>query len=226
MDTIPPTLPLAAHRVLGALASLKPPWSVSGRAALWWWLRRVPCPVGQLDFVWHGLVDLGALHGRVVRTLSNAGLDLATLYGNSRRIWLGAGDGGSPCLLSLTAEPGPLLEPPQKARLAGVEVAVDGLREVAAAILCSLHESPGLQDLENAGLLLRNGISLNQGLKDACDRNPDLVPQVLGLRLARFEIDDPELSEITLRRLRRYQERVVFEILACSVPKSRASWRR
>jgi len=117
MDRTLPNFPLAARRVLGALASFEPPWSVSGRAALWWWLRRVPCPIGQLDFVWHGLADLESLHGRVVRTLAEADLDVATLYGDSRRIWLGAGYGGSPCPLSLTAEPGPLLEPPQKATL-------------------------------------------------------------------------------------------------------------
>jgi hypothetical protein len=226
MDRTFPDFPLAARRALGALARFEPHWSVSGRAALWWWLRRVPPLIGQLDFVWHGLGDLGALHSRAVHTLDEAGLDVATLYGDSWRIWLGAGYCGSLCLLSLKAEPGPLLEPPQKARLAGVEVAVDGLREVSAAILCSLHQRPDRQDLENAGLLLRNRVSLNQGLEDACERNPDLVPQDLGLRLARFEIEDPELSVFTRERLRRYQEQVVFEILACSVPKSRASWRR
>jgi hypothetical protein len=226
MDAIFPTLPLAALRVLGALARFEPHWSVSGRAALWWWLRRVPPLIGQLDFVWHGLGDLGALHGRVVRTLADADLDVATLYGDSRRIWLGAGYCGSTCLLSLTAEPGPLLEPPQEARLAGVEVAVDGLREVVAAILCSLHKRLDRQGLENAGLLVRHRVSLNRGLEDACDRNPDLVPLDLALRVAHFDIDDPELSEITLGRLRRYQEQVVFKILACSGPRPRASWRR
>ncbi len=219
-----PTFPLAACRVLGALAGFEPAWSVSGRAALWWWLSRVPCPIGQLDFVWHGHDRLSTLHGQVVRTLADAELDVATLHGDSRRLWLGARDGESACLVSLVAEPGLTLEPPQRARLAGVEVAVDDLREVIAAILCSLHEKPELQDLENVDLLLRNGISLDQGLEDARERKPDLVPLDFALRLARFDVEDPELSGIALGKLRRYQERVVFNILASSIPDSRATF--
>jgi len=226
MDKTFPDFPLAARRILGALALFQPHWNVSGRAALWWWLRRVPPLIGQLDFVWHDFDDLGELHDRVVRTLADAGLDIATLYGDSQRIWLGAGFCGSTCLLSLTAEPGPLLEPPQEARMAGVEVAVDGLREVVAAILCSLYKRPDRQDLENAGLLVRHRVSLNRGLEDARDRNPDLVPLDFAVGLAHFDIEDPELSEITLGRLRRYQEQVVFKILASCAPKPRTSRRR
>jgi hypothetical protein len=214
MDTILPTFPPAARRVLGALAGFEPRWSLSGRAALWRWLPRVPRSIGQLDFVWHGLDRLGALHDQVVRTLAGAGLDVATLHGDSRRIWLGAVYGESACLLSLTAEPGRALAPPQETRLAGVAVTVDALREVAAATLCFLHKRPHLQDLENAGLLVLNGVALDQSLKDACARHPDLVPQDLALRLTLFDVEGPDLSGIALRRRRRHQERVVFEILA------------
>lgn len=214
MDKIPPDFPPAARRVLSALAGFDPPWSLSGRAALWQWLPRVPRPIGQLDFVWHGLDRLDALHDKVVRTLAGAGLDMATLHGDSKRIWLGAGYRKSACLLSLTAEPGRALAPPQETRLAGVAVTVDGLREVVAATLCFLHKRPDFQDLENAGLLVLNGVALDQGLKDACARHPDLVPQDLALRLTLFDVEGPDLSGIALRRRRRHQERVVFEILA------------
>ena len=217
MDQTFPTFPPAARRVLGALAGFEPSWSLSGRAALWWWLPSVPVPIGQLDFIWHGPDGLGELPGKVVRTLASSDLDVATLYGDSRRLWLGARHGESACLLSLAAEPAPVLEAPGETRLAGVAVTVDALREVIAVTLGSLYERPGLQDLESLGLLLRNGYSLDQGLVDACGRNPGLVPQDFALRLARFVVEDPELSEITLARLRRYQERVVFQILASSI---------
>lgn len=214
MDAILPIFPPAARRVLSALAGFEPRWSLSGRAALWRWLPRVPRPIGQLDIVWHGLDRLDTLRDEVVRTLTGAGLDVATLHGDSKRIWLGAAYGKSACLVSLTTEPGRALAPPQETRLAGVAVTVDALREVIAATLCFLHKRPDLQDLENAGLLLHNGVALDQGLADACDRNPDLVPQDLALRLARFDVGGPDLSEIALGRLRRHQERVVFKILA------------
>jgi hypothetical protein len=214
MDKISPDFPPAARRVLSALTGFNPPWSLSGRVALWRWLPRVPRSIGQLDFVWHGLDRLDALHDKVVDTLTGGGLDVATLYGDSKRIWLGAGYRKSACLLSLTAELGRALAPPQETRLAGVAVTVDALREVVAATLCFLHKRPDLQDLENAGLLLHNGVALYQGLEDACDRNPDLVPRDLALRLARFDVEGPDLSEIALGRLRRHQERVVFKILA------------
>ena len=214
MCTILPDFPPAARRVLGALAGFDPSWSLSGRAALWRWLPNVPRPIGQLDFVWHGRDRLGALHSEVVRTLAGAGLDVATLHGDSKRIWLGAAYGESACLLSLTAESGRALAPPQEARLAGVAVTVDALREVAAATLCFLHRKPNLQDLENAGLLVLKGVGLGQGLRDACTRHPDLVPQDLAMRLTRFDVEGPDLSGIALRRRRRHQERVVFEILA------------
>lgn len=214
MDKTSPDLPPAARRVLSALTGFDPPWSFSGRVALWRWLPRVPRPIGQLDYVWHGLDRLGRVHDEVVRTLAGAGLDMATLHGDSKRIWLGAAYGESACLLSLTAEPGRALAPPQEMRLAGVAVTVDALREVAAATLCFLHKKPNLQDLENAGLLVLNGVSLGQGLKDACARHPDLVPQDLASRLTLFDVEAPDLSGVALRRRRRHQERVVFEILA------------
>ena len=214
MDKISPDFPPAARRVLGTLAGFAPPWSLSGRAALWRWLPRVPCPIGQLDFVWHGLDRLDGLHGEVVRTLAGGGLDVATLHGDSKRIWLGAGYEKSACLVSLTAEPGRALAPPQETRLAGVAVTVDALREVVAATLGLLHKRPDVQDLENAGLVVLNGVALGQGLRDACARHPDLVPLDLALRLTLFDVEGPDLSGIALRRRRRHQERVVFEILA------------
>jgi hypothetical protein len=214
MAKIPLDFTPAARRVLGALADFDLPWSLSGRAALWQWLPRVPRPIGQLDFVWHGRDRLGRLHDEVVRTLAGASLDVATLHGDSKRIWLGAAHGESACLLSLTAEPGRALAPPQETRLAGVAVTVDALREVAAATLGFLHKKPDLHALENAGLLVLHGVALDQGLKDACARHPDLVLQDLALRLTLFDVEGPDLSGIALRRRRRHQERVVFEILA------------
>ena len=214
MNKLSPDFPPAARRVLSALASFDPPWSLSGRAALWRWLSSVPRPIGQLDFVWHGLDRLDALHDEVVRTLAGEGLDMATLQGGSKRIWLAAGYRESACALSLRATPGRALAPPRETRLAGVAVTVDALREVVAATVCSLYEKLDLHDLENAGLLLRNGVSLHQGLEDACDRNPDLEPLELAQRLACFEVEGPDLSEIAVGRLRRYRESVVVEILA------------
>lgn len=214
MDRILPDFPPAARRVLGALAGFAPPWSLSGRAALACWLSGVPRPIGQLDLVWHGLDGLGSLPNQVVRTLAAVDLDVATLHGDSRRLWVGAAYGESACLLGLIAEPGPVLAPAKETRLAGVAVTVNPLREVVAAILGSLHRRPDLQDLENAGLLLRNGVTLDQGLEDACSRNPDLVPRDFALRLARFVVESPDLSEIALGRLRRYQEKLVAKILA------------
>src|ERR1700759_1440808 len=100
MDKIPPHFPPAALRVLGALAGFDPPWSLSGRVALWHWLPHVPGFIGPLDFVWRGRGGLDGLHGRVVRTLAGAGLDVATLYGDSKRLWVGAAYGKSVCLVS------------------------------------------------------------------------------------------------------------------------------
>ncbi|HEX3552987.1 MAG TPA: hypothetical protein VIA62_07130 [Thermoanaerobaculia bacterium] len=223
MNRILPEFSSTARRALAALARLMPSWTLSGRAALWW-LPGVPRPIAQLDLVWHGTESLGSRPQEVVRTLAAAGLDAATLHGDSRQTWVAtARDDGSACLLKLTAEPALPLESPCRSQPLGVEVMMATPREVLATALCSLHAKPGLQDLEDVSLLLRSGISLDRGFLDARQQHPGISPQDLALRLARFEVEDPERSAVALIRLRRLQERLVFEILRCSVPDSRAS---
>jgi hypothetical protein len=104
-----------------------------------------------------------------------------------------------------------------------VEVLAETPPEVLATGLCSLYAKPDLQDLEDVGLLLRSGVALDRGLRDARQRNPGFSSQDLAVRLARFEIEDPDRPAAALLRLRRLQERLVFEILRRSVPDSRAS---
>ena len=222
MNRILPEFSPAARRALAALARLMPSWTLSGRAALWW-LSDVPRPIAQLDLVWHGTESLSSRPQEVVRTLAAAGLDAATLHGDSRQTWVAACEGESACLLKLTAEPALPLEPPCRAQPMGVEVMMETPREVLATALCSLHAKPELQDLEDVSLLLRSGISLDRGFLDARQQHPGISPQDLALRLARFEVEDPDRSAVALIRLRRLQERLVFEILRCSVPDSRAS---
>jgi hypothetical protein len=222
LNSYHPDLCLAARRALAVLSELDPPWILSGRAALWWF-RNVPQPIGQLDLVWHGIDFLGPLAQQVLQTLAAAGLDAAALHHGSRRVSLGAQVGHSTCLLRLTAEAAPPLEAPLRTRLCGAFVRIEKPREVLVTALCSLYERPDVQDLEDVGLLLRNGVSLELGLRDASCRNPAFFPQQLAQRLAHFDTQDPELSEAAQLKLRRLQEKIVFEILKWGVPDSRAS---
>lgn len=213
---------LAAQRVLSALGKFEPCWTLSGRAALWW-LPGVPRPIAQLDLVWHGRDHLGTLTREVLRTLAAASLDSAKLGGDARRACLASCDDESICLVRLKAEAAPPLEPPWPARLYGGSFRVERLREVLTTILVSLYERPDVQDLEDAVLLLRSGLSLERGLRDARCRNSQLSPQELAVRLTRFEVQDPESSEVSRLKLRRLQKYLACEILKQSAPDSRAS---
>jgi hypothetical protein len=212
----------AARGVLTALAGFEPPWSLSGRAALWW-LPVVTATIAQVDLVWHGAASLGTLPGEILRALAAARLDAATLHGDSRRTWLAVRAGESACLLKLTAEPAPPVEPPWRATLYGSSFLVEARREVLAAALCSLAERPDLQDLEDVSLLLRTRASLDSGLRDARRRSPGLSPFQLACRLASFEVEDPDRPAAALAKLRRFRERLVCEVLARGAPDSRAS---
>lgn len=202
-----------ARRALSLLAGFEPPWHLSGRAALWW-LSPSPEPIRQLDLVWHGAELLGAIPRQVLDLLAGAGLDAALFHGDSRRVLLAVLEGESACVVRLSAVAGPPVVPPWRAGL----LTVEREREILAAALCFLLEKPDLMDLEDVGRLLRSGLSLDQGLRDARCRDPRLSPGRLAFRLARFEIEDPDRPPASLVRLRRLREWLVCEILARSIP--------
>jgi hypothetical protein len=124
-------------------------------------------------------------------------------------------EGKCGCLLRLVAQPGTVSEPRRGESLAGVCLEMETPREVLASTLCLLEEEPEVQDLETLRLLLAIGISLERGFLDAPLRNPDFCTLNLTWMLAMLPIENVELKSFTLR--------LVFSILTCSIPDSRAS---
>ena len=217
MITYPDNFNSAARRTLDALLGLDPPWSVSGRAALWW-RTGLSGPINEIALVWHGRAFLGYLLEDVQGLLEVASLQSAVLVRGPRRVWLIVHDSEDACTLKLAAEPEPPLEHPWQIWLHGQALYVDSWLDILQALLYSLHEDVNVDDLWDLYLLPRSGISLEQGLRVAQRRYPGFDLPRLALRISHFEVQEDDLPEPGLARFRRFQERLVFLILSLSDP--------
>jgi len=193
-----------ARQTLTGVAGFEPAWLLSGRAAL----RRfpgVPSPITRLDLVWRARELLGPLPQEIRQALLETGLPATILEMGTRVAWLTVGYGEDDCLLKLTAEPTPPLEPPWRATLAGIPFEVETPRDVLAATLCSLEGQPDPWECENLLVLFQKRIDLERGLMvDALRRHPEFCTlRLIGnvAALLRFEevIERREAMEELLR---------------------------
>lgn len=219
MITYPDNFNSTARRALHALLGLAPPWSLSGRAALWW-RTCASSPIQEIALVWHGRALLGSLLEDVQGLLDVAGLKSGVLLRSPRRVWLVVRDSESACMLKLAAEPEPPLARSWQTWLHGQILYVDSWPDILQAILGSLDEDVNVDDLWDLYLLLRSGIALEPGLREAQRRNPGFDLQRLALGVAHLEVQEGDLPEPGLARFRRFQEKLVFQILSLGDPDS------
>jgi len=176
------------ERILGLLAGLEPPWTLSGGAALagvHLGLR----PTRDLDLFWHGASELGAAGAEVRFRLESGGLEVRRLQAGATFQRLRVTDGGETCVVDLVAEPVAAIEREQPFEIGGARILVDTPHEILVNKLCALLGRSELRDLEDLRDLLAHGGDLERALADAPRKDGGFSPLTLAYVLRTLELE-------------------------------------
>jgi len=153
-------------KILQALAGFRPPWKLSGGAALAATHTRHR-ETRDLDLFWENTNELGRISDSIAQALRLAGLEAESVHKEPSFARLRVSSKGDVVIVDLIADPVSPIEPAAKVEIAGVEVAVDTPHEILVNKLCALLSRSELRDLEDVRVLLDAGGNLGRALSDA-----------------------------------------------------------
>lgn len=166
-------------RILNILAELRPPFTLTGGAALAG-IHLRHRQTRDLDLFWRECPELGDLAVRVGEMLRAADLEVSTVQEATTFHKLRVTDTHETCLVDLVAEPFAALEQPAEIRLdRGGVLLVDTQHEILANKLCTLLSRSELRDLVDVKALLEAGEDLERGLADAARKDGGFSPLTL-----------------------------------------------
>jgi len=166
-------------RILFILAELRPPFTLTGGAALAG-IHLRHRETRDLDLFWREHPELGDLVTRVGEMLRAADLEVSTVQEATTFHRLRVADTREICLVDLVAEPFAALEKPTEVQLdRGVVLLVDTPHEILANKLCTLLSRSELRDLVDVKALLDAGGNLERGLADAARKDGGFSPLTL-----------------------------------------------
>lgn len=154
------------RRILRTLASVSPPWTLTGGGAL------AGVHLGHrvtrdLDLFWRSRGALGPLVSETVGALRTEGLEVEALRTAPAFGELRVSDGAETCVVDLVAEPFGPISPPDRVVVEGAAIAVDSRHEILASKLAALLERSEPRDLVDIRALLEAGEDLQSALLDA-----------------------------------------------------------
>ena len=203
------------RRILRVLASLQPPWTLTGGGALAG-IHLGHRETRDLDLFWRNRPDLGFSTRDAESALRADGLEVRGLRTAPTFAELRVGDGQQVCMVDLVAEPFGPVEPPQRAEVLGASVAVDTAHEILVSKLAALLSRSELRDLVDVKALLEAGGDLDRALRDAPRKDAGFSPLTLAWVLKGFApatlaralgLGPTETEEITAFH-RQLQERI------------------
>ncbi len=209
------------RRILRALASLTPPWTLTGGGALAG-VHLGHRETRDLDLFWRNRGELGALVADAVAALRADGIDAEVLrtapaFGEVR-----ASDGQEACIVDLVAEPFPSIEPPDTAEIDGAAIAVDSRHEILASKLATLLERSELRDLVDVRALLDAGEDLESGLRDAPKKDAGFSPLTLAWVLKGFDLRSAARAlgwaDAETQGLVKFRDRLLERLTAAASP--------
>ena len=194
------------RRILRVLASLAPPWTLTGGGALAG-VHLGHRETRDLDLFWRDRRELGVSPREAEGALRADGLEVTVLRTAPAFVELRVSDGRTACVVDLVAEPFPSLEPPQRAQVEGVQIAVDTVHEILVNKLTALLSRSELRDLVDVKALLEAGGDLERALRDAPKKDGGFSPLTLAWVLNGF-------APATLARALGVSSRETEEIVA------------
>lgn len=174
------------RRILRVLASLRPPWTLTGGGALAG-VHLGHRETRDLDLFWRNLGELGTLVPDAVAALGADGLGAQVLRTAPAFGELRVSDGGDACIVDLVAEPFAPIAPPESALIEGVTIAVDSRHEILASKLATLLERSEIRDLADVEALLDAGGDLESALRDAPMKDAGFSPLTLAWVLKSYD---------------------------------------
>lgn len=174
------------QRILRTLATLNPPWTLTGGGAL------VGVHLGHrttrdLDLFWRARSELGPAAADAQSLLRAAGLDVAALRTAPAFAELRVSDGNDVCIVDLVAEPFPPVEPPLQAKIGDATIVVDSMHEILVAKLTALLSRTELRDLVDVRALLEAGADLTAAVRDAPRKDTGFSAMTLAWVLHTFQ---------------------------------------
>ncbi len=175
-------------RVLEALASLEPPFTLTGGGALagFHLKHRV---TRDLDLFWHGRRELGDISRAAERRLEDVGLTVEHIERSPAFSRLRVAGDGEVVVLDLVAEPVPVVEVPKAIVLGKVgTILVDTPHEILVNKLCALLGRSEVRDLVDVRALLSAGGDLKRAVRDAPRKDGGFSPLTLAYVLRSFPV--------------------------------------
>jgi hypothetical protein len=175
------------RRIVRVLATLTPPWTLTGGGALAG-VHLGHRTTRDLDLFWRDRTTLGRSVTEAVELLRGDHLDVIALRTSPTFGELRVSDGADVCVVDLVAEPFPPVEPPQRVVIDGAAIAVDTQHEILVAKLTALLGPTELRDLVDVQALLGAGGDLRAALTDAPKKDTGFSAMTLAWVLHGFEV--------------------------------------
>ncbi|MDO8679199.1 MAG: nucleotidyl transferase AbiEii/AbiGii toxin family protein [Acidobacteriota bacterium] len=166
------------ERILGALADLKPPWTLTGGGALAA-LDTQHRDTRDLDLFWRDRRDLGDSAREAAAALQTSGLRVDVLRRSPMFAELRVESSDGVCVVDLVAEPAPALEEPRSVSIGGVTIRADTPHEILVNKLTALLGRAEPRDLWDVKVLVERGVDLDRALADAPRKDGGFSPLTL-----------------------------------------------
>ena len=175
------------RRIVRVLATLTPPWTLTGGAALAG-VHLGHRTTRDLDLFWRDRLALGQTVSEALGLLRADRMDVVVLQTAPTFSELRVSQGAEVCVVDLVAEPFPPVEPPERAVIDGAAIAVDTKHEILAAKLTALLGRTELRDLVDVHALLAADIDLLAAVRDAPKNDAGFSAMTLAWVLHGFEV--------------------------------------
>ena len=170
------------QRVLELLATVEPPWTLVGGAALVGFHTRHR-ETRDLDLFFRPLRSLGEAVDAVRRRLEAGGLAVAMLQSSPAFCRLDVRAGEESVVVDLVADPTPIAEPPATVSMGAATILVETPHQLLINKLCALLSRAELRDLVDVRALLDAGGELDRALAACPDHDAGFSPLTFGWTL-------------------------------------------
>lgn len=190
---LPDKLSPLQKRLVRVLASLDPPWTLTGGGAL------AGVYLGHrttrdIDLFWRERPVLGDAVANAIDLLKADGLEVTILRSSPTFAALRASDESDVCIVDLVAEPFPPIYAPRQVVLDGATIAVDTVDEILVNKLTALLGRVELRDLQDVRALLKAGADLQAAVRDAPRKDAGFSALTLAWVLETFDARTLALS--------------------------------
>jgi hypothetical protein len=209
------------QRVLLQLASIEPPWTLTGGAALAGFHTHHR-ETRDLDLFFRQQRSLGSVVAAVAEQLERDGLKVAVLRTSPAFSQLEVRDDDGSVVVDLVADPTPIAEPPEATRLGATTILVDTPHQLLVNKLCALLSRSELRDLVDVRELLGRGCDLRRGLEDCPRQDAGFSPLTFGWSMRGLQVERLATalgwSRPDIDALERFRDELVERVVAESKP--------